>query len=61
MESNEYRMDRPLRGVVTLVEHRSPGIEQTQRNGWVGNLVAQIIGNAAVGVDTLEVRPDLAR
>src|SRR5258708_26466604 len=61
VEGDEDWMHRPLGGVVTLVQHRSPGVEQTQGNGWVGNFVPQVVGDPAVGVDALEVRPDFPR
>ena len=42
--------------VVALVQHRAPGLQQSQGGGGVGNLVAQVVGDAAEGVDALEVR-----
>src|SRR5271155_3460863 len=61
MQSDEDRVQRTLRRVVALIQHRAPGVEQASRNGRVGDLVTQIIGHSAVCVDALKVRPDLAR
>ena len=36
----------------------APGFEQTQGGGGVGNLVAEVVGDAAEGVDALEVGAD---
>ena len=61
MQGDENRVHRPLRPVVALIQHRPPGIEQTSRNGGIGDLVPQIIGHSAVRIDALKVGPHLFR
>ena len=42
--------------LVAGIELAAPKIEKRQSRGAVGNLVAKIVGDAAVGVDGVEVR-----
>jgi hypothetical protein len=56
MQRDEDRMARARGRVVALVEHRTPGLEQ--RRVAVGDLVAEVVGDAAEGVDALKVGAD---
>ena len=58
LERDEDGMDGALGRVVALVEHGAPGVEQAQGGGGVGDFVAEVVGDAAVGVDALEVRAE---
>jgi hypothetical protein len=60
-EGDEDGMLRSLGRVVTLVEHVAPGFEQTECRGGVGYFIAEVVGDAAKGVDALEVRADAFR
>ncbi len=58
VQGDEDGVEGALGVVVALVEHLTPGIEETKGGGGVGYFVAEIVGDAAVGVDALEVGAD---
>ncbi len=58
-ERNEDGM--PRSAVVTGVEFALPLVEQCERSGGVADFVAEIVGDAAVGVDVEEMLAQAAR
>ncbi len=58
-QGDEYRMFR--RALVAGVELVLPLIEQFERGGGVADFVAQVVGDAAVGIDVKEMLAQAAR
>jgi hypothetical protein len=58
VKGDEDGMAGAVGRVVALVEHLAPCVEKLEGNGGAGDFVAEVVGDAAEGVNALEVGAD---